>query len=95
MTSERSKAYGRVMKTLDDLGPSKLLPSESEGLRDAADVLLFCDDLTADPHAERALRETRALAHHLVQSGRWLAETVESLVRDMEATGPLSPVAAS
>ena len=95
MTSERSKAYGRVMKTLDDLGPSKLMPGETEGLREAADMLLFCDDLAADPHAARALRETRALAHHLVESGRWLAETVETLVRDIEGTGPLAPVTAS
>ena len=37
MTSERTQAYGRVIKTLEDLGPSKLQPVEQERIRDAAD----------------------------------------------------------
>ena len=34
MTSERTQAYGRVVKTLEDLGPSKLQPHEQELIRD-------------------------------------------------------------
>ena len=41
MTSERTHAYGRVVKTLDDLGPTKLQPGELERVRDAADTLIF------------------------------------------------------
>ena len=28
MTNERTQAYGRVVQTLDELGPTKLLPAE-------------------------------------------------------------------
>jgi hypothetical protein len=38
MTSERTQAYGRVVKTLDDLGPTKLQPAEQERIRDAAEA---------------------------------------------------------
>ena len=37
MTNERSKAYGRVIRTLRDLGPTKLLPAEQARIRDVAD----------------------------------------------------------
>src|SRR3712207_7704469 len=57
MTSERSEAYGRVMKALRDLGPSKLLPNEVERLRDAADVLLFCEDRSEEHTSELQSRQ--------------------------------------
>jgi hypothetical protein len=41
MTSDRTQAYGRVMKTLEDLGPSKLLAAEQDRVREAADNLIF------------------------------------------------------
>ena len=41
MTNERTQAYGRVVKTLDELGPSKLLPAEQARIREAADCLFF------------------------------------------------------
>ncbi len=93
MTSERSQAYGRVMKTIEDLGPTKLLAPERDTLREAADALLFCEDIGADPHAELALAEAQQLGRHLVESGRWLGETADALVRDLQGTGPLAPVA--
>src|SRR4051794_24277294 len=34
MTSDRSKAYGRVMRTLADIGPAKLQPAEDEIVRE-------------------------------------------------------------
>jgi hypothetical protein len=41
MTSDRTQAYGRVVKTLEDLGPAKLQPHEQELIREAADTLIF------------------------------------------------------
>ena len=46
MSPERSNAYRRVMKTLDDLGPSKLLETEQQRIRYAADNLIFAGDLS-------------------------------------------------
>ena len=37
MTSDRSQAYGRVTKLLDDLSAAKLHPTEQQIIRDAAD----------------------------------------------------------
>jgi hypothetical protein len=45
MTSERTQAYGRVIRTLEDLGPAKLLPAEQDRIRDAADNLIFAADI--------------------------------------------------
>ena len=41
MTSERTLAYGLVVRTLDDLGPAKLQPAEQDRIREAADTLIF------------------------------------------------------
>ena len=68
MTTERTQAYGRVVKTLDDLGPTKLQPVEQERIRDAADTLIFA--ATAE-EVRPALADARELAEHLVASGRW------------------------
>ena len=45
MTNERTLAYGRVVQTLTELGPTKLLPGEQARIRDAADNLIFATDL--------------------------------------------------
>jgi hypothetical protein len=90
MTSERTHAYGRVVKTLDDLGPTKLQPGELERVRDAADTLIFA----ATPDEVRpALDDVQELAEHLVVSGRWTEERAEALVRDIEACGPVASLA--
>jgi hypothetical protein len=90
MTSERTHAYGRVVKTLDDLGPTKLQPGELERVRDAADTLIFA----ATPDEVRpALDDVQELAEHLVVSGRWTEERAEALVRDIEACGPVASIA--
>lgn len=91
MTSERSQAYGRVVATLDELGPSKLLADEIELVREAMDVLFFCDDLAADPSAQDALTGCRELSRRLVESERWLDETAARLLADIEGCGPLVP----
>ena len=89
MNSERSQAYGRVMKTLSDLGPAKLHADEQELIRDAADTLLF----TEDAGAEKVLDSVDQLASRLVDSGRLLEETADKLLSDLEDCGPAPAVA--
>jgi hypothetical protein len=91
MTSERTQAYGRIVKTLEELGPVKLLASEQERIRDAADILIFAEG--SDDHVIAAIDDIRSLADHLVESGRWTEERALLLVDDIAATGPLAPVA--
>lgn len=91
MTSERTQAYGRIVKTLEDLGPTKLLVPEQERIREAADTLIFAAAM--DEHVAAALEDIQALAGHLAESGRWTEERAAALVDDVAATGPLAPVA--
>jgi hypothetical protein len=99
MSPERTQAYRRVMHTLDELGPSKLLSDEQDRIRVAADNLIFSSDLGEDGGAREALRDTEQLCAALVQSGRWEAVTAERLEQDLRACGPGetsgSPVAAA
>ena len=55
MTPDRARAYGRVIKTVDELGPSKLLPAERDRIRTTADMLLFSRGLDHDLEARDAL----------------------------------------
>ena len=88
MNSQRTHAYGRVVKTLDDLGPAKLQPAELDVIRDAADTLIFAS--TAD---ETLPALAGSGAHRPpVSGGRWTEERAEQLLRDLEACGPVSPV---
>jgi 3-oxoacyl-ACP reductase-like protein len=93
MTSERSQAYGRVMRTLDDVGPAKLHDSEREEIRAAADTLFFAEDLGVDAEAREAVARITKLARNLVDSERWLDESARSLLSDVLGCGPLQPVA--
>ncbi len=86
MTTERAEAYGRVMRTLAEMGPSKLQPFEQDVIRDAADAALFADD--DSPIALVAVIEVNELAARLVESDRWLIDAVVRLVADVEACGP-------
>ena len=85
MTNERTQAYGRVVKTLDELGPSKLFPAEQARIRDAADTLIFASDVE---ETRDSLRDIGKLAEVLVASGRWLEETVDRLIEDLLGCGP-------
>ena len=49
MTPDRSSAYGRVIKTLSDMGPSKLHDLERMRIRNAADTLLFAAGIGETP----------------------------------------------
>ena len=90
MTSERTQAYGRIVKTLEDIGPAKLQPAEEQRIRDAADNLFFAADLE---EARATLTDVDALAEHLVGSGRWTTERTSELVQNLQACGPVTPVA--
>ena len=90
MTSERTQAYGRVLRTLQDVGPTKLHPSEQERIRDAADTLIFAATVE---EAHAALADVDALAQHLAATQRWSEERAAELAQDILACGPLAPVA--
>ncbi len=92
MNSERAQAYGRVMATIGEDGPAELRPEEQERLREAADALLFCENLAADDEARDGLTRAGDLAGDLVGSGRWGPEQAEQLLRDIECCGPMAPV---
>jgi hypothetical protein len=91
MNTERTHAYGRIVKTLEDLGPAKLQPAEQERVREAADTLIFAEG--ADRDVIAAVEDVRALADHLAESGRWTEERAAKLVGDLSDCGPLAPVA--
>jgi len=83
MDTDRSQAYGRVMKTIADLGPAKLQAPEQQTIRTAADALLFDG---GDAYDELAAVED--LAQQLVDAGRLSAERARLLVDDVAACGP-------
>ena len=85
MNATRAEAYGRVVKTLEDLSDSKLHEDELQIVRDAADALFFCEDMNADPSAEQSLAKHYELMDRLVESERVQAETTEKLTADVEA----------
>jgi hypothetical protein len=91
MTSERTQAYGRVLRTLEDVGPTKLHESEQERIRDAADTLIFSATLE---EATLALADIEVLVEHLSATDRWSEERAAELARDIIACGPVAaPVA--
>ncbi len=89
MNTERTHAYGRVVKTLDELGPTKLQPAEQERVREAADTLIFAADLD---EARSAMADMDTLAEHRVASDRWSEERAKQLVDDLLACGPVTAV---
>ena len=79
MNSERTQAYGRVVKTLEDLGPAKLQPLE-------------LDRASGVEETRAAMEDVDALAEHLVASDRWSEERARQLVEDLLACGPVTAV---
>jgi hypothetical protein len=88
MTPERSKAYGRLMKTVSATGEGALEPAEQEILREAADALFFCEDISLDDDARAALARVSDLTGQLVGAERWDPELAERVMEDLEACGP-------
>jgi hypothetical protein len=80
------------MKTLEDIGPTKLLESEQQRIRYAADNLIFSTDLNTDVEACDALEDVAALCRTLVESGRWEQATAVRLVDDVCECGPATPI---
>jgi hypothetical protein len=91
MSPERSNAYRRVMKTLEDIGPSKLLEHERQRVRYAADNLVFSQDLESDIEAQAALIDVCDLCRTLVESGRWEQVSASRLADDLYQCGPAAP----
>jgi hypothetical protein len=87
MTGPRAEAYGRVMATLEEIGPTKLQPAEADRIRESADTLLFAED-GHDDASLLALLELVGLTDHLQDSGRWTAERTARLNADVRACGP-------
>jgi hypothetical protein len=94
MTPDRSSAYRRVIQTLDELGPSKLLAGEQDRIRFAADNLIFSRELTRDVAAREALDDVERLCGALVESGRWEKASAARLAEDIAHCGPPAPAAA-
>jgi hypothetical protein len=93
MTSQRARAYARVMKTIRDLGSTKLWSSEQAVTRIAADSLLFCADIVNDRAARQAFSDFDAMREHLVATNRWTAQRAAQLADDVWACGPAFDVA--
>ena len=87
MTSERAQAYGRVIRSLADSG---LPAAQQDEVRESADSLVFCVDLTADEEARAALDRLHRLADELVENDALEPDLVERLVADVEACGPVA-----
>ena len=87
MTSERSQAYGRVMRRLSEATGVKLHDAEAAILREAADTLLFAEV----PHAPEAVESVMLVSRlmgDLAESGRWTAESAQTLADDVTGCGP-------
>lgn len=78
------------MRTLADVGPTKLHESERERIREAADTLILA---TGSDEARAALDDVDALCERLVETGRWSEERAAELAGDLLACGPFAPVA--
>jgi hypothetical protein len=91
MSPERSNAYRRVMKTLEDIGPSKLLEQEQQRIRYAADNLIFSQNLENDIEAQTALIDVEDLCRTLVETGRWEDVSATRLADDLFQCGPAKP----
>jgi hypothetical protein len=76
------------MKTLDELGPAKLLGPEQERIRHAADTLIFATNALDDVAAWEALIDIEGLCRGLVESGRWELATATHLAHQVAACGP-------
>ena len=69
-------------------GQEALEPDEQALLREAADALFFCEDLSLDDEAAAALTRVGDLAGELVGAERWDPELAEQVLQDLESCGP-------
>lgn len=87
MTSVRTVAYRRVMRTLRGLDAPALFPGEQDRVREAAYALLFARDLD-DGDVRWALAEVAVLADELIDAERWAPRRARQLLDDIWACGP-------
>jgi len=77
------------METLRSVGDSKLHHEEQEQIREAADSLLFCEDIDAGSEAKLALDGVRELSRRLAGTGRWSPDAADRLLEDVAGCGPV------
>jgi hypothetical protein len=77
------------METLRSVGDTKLHGEERDQIREAADALLFCDDIDAGPEAKVALDGVRDLTRRLAGTGRWTPDASDRLLEDVAGCGPV------
>jgi hypothetical protein len=88
MSPDRAAAYRKVMHTLAELGPAKLLEAEQQRIRLAADNLIFSRALEEDVEAQEAIDDVERLCRALVDSGRWEQRSAAQLAEDLIECGP-------
>ena len=88
MTTNRARAYGRVMTLIDELGAAKFHADEQQAIRDAADALVFSVDVASDEEAKTALNHLDDVMQRLVDSERLIPETADTILDAVEACGP-------
>ena len=88
MTTNRARAYGRVMTLIEELGPAELDAHEQQAIRDAADALLFSPDVASDDEAKAALNGLDDVVERLLAADRLAPETADALLDAVEACGP-------
>jgi hypothetical protein len=76
------------MKVISADGESALESAEQDILREAADAMFFCEDISLDDDARDALARVSDLAGQLVGAERWDPELAEQVLQDLEACGP-------
>jgi hypothetical protein len=76
------------MQIVSAEGPEALEPNERTMLREAADALFFCEDISLDEEAREALANISDLTGTLVGSERWDPQRAERVLQDLEACGP-------
>ena len=76
------------MQIVSAEGPEALEPDERTMLREAADALFFCEDISLDEEAREALASISDLSGTLVSSDRWDPQRAERVLQDLEACGP-------
>jgi len=77
------------METLRSTGDAKLHPEEQDQIREAADALLFCEDIDAGSEAKLALDGVRELSRSLAGTGRWSPDAADRLLEDIAGCGPV------
>ena len=88
MTTNRARAYGRLMTLIADIGPANLHPDEQQAVREAADALVFAIDVASDADAKVALNHLDDVMDRLVATERLMPATADAVLDAVEACGP-------